>query len=81
MSSQPAKVVTEIEDLIQARLQKQNCQEQRGEELRKMNWVEKILHSVNLEKKVSDSGLSLLKASVVIMFTWAKDSQVEAKES
>ena len=33
MSSQPAKVVTEIEDLIQARLQKQNCQEQRGEEL------------------------------------------------
>ena len=81
MSSQPAKVVTEIEDLIQARLQKQNCQEQRGEELRKMNWVEQILHSVNLEKKVSDSGLSLLKASAVIMFTWAKDSQVEAKES
>ena len=81
MSSQPAKVVTEIEDLIQARLQKQNCQEQRGEELRKMNWVEQILHSVNLEKKVSDSGLSLLKASVVIMITWAKDSQVEAKES
>ena len=69
MSSQPAKVITEIEDLIQARLQKQNCQEQRGEELRKMNWVEQILHSVNLEKKVSDSGLSLLKASVVIMFT------------
>ena len=81
MSSQPAKVVTEIEDLIQARLQKQNCQEQRGEELRKMNWVEQILHSVNLEKKVSDSGLSLLKASAVIMITWAKDSQVEAKES
>ena len=81
MSSQPAKVITEIEDLIQARLQKQNCQEQRGEELRKMNWVEQILHSVNLEKKVSDSGLSLLKASAVIMFTWAKDSQVEAKES
>ena len=81
MSSQPAKVITEIEDLIQARLQKQNCQEQRGEELRKMNWVEQILHSVNLEKKVSDSGLSLLKASVVIVFTWAKDSQVEAKES
>ena len=81
MSSQPAKVVPEIEDLIQARLQKQNCQEQRGEELRKMNWVEQILHSVNLEKKVSDSGLSLLKASVVIMITWAKDSQVEAKES
>ena len=81
MSSQPAKVVPEIEDLIQARLQKQNCQEQRGEELRKMNWVEQILHSVNLEKKVSDSGLSLLKASAVIMFTWAKDSQVEAKES
>ena len=81
MSSQPAKVITEIEDLIQARLQKQNCQEQRGEELRKMNWVEQILHSVNLEKKVSDSGLSLLKASVVIMITWAKDSQVEAKES
>ena len=81
MSSQPAKVVPEIEDLIQARLQKQNCQEQRGEELRKMNWVEQILHSVNLEKKVSDSGLSLLKASAVIMITWAKDSQVEAKES
>ena len=81
MSSQPAKVITEIEDLIQARLQKQNCQEQRGEELRKMNWVEQILHSVNLEKKVSDSGLSLLKASAVIMITWAKDSQVEAKES
>ena len=81
MSSQPAKVITEIEDLIQARLQKQNCQEQRGEELRKMNWAEQILHSVNLEKKVSDSGLSLLKASVVIMITWAKDSQVEAKES
>ena len=81
MSSQPAKVVPEIEDLIQARLQKQNCQEQRGEELRKMNWVEQILHSVNLKKKVSDSGLSLLKASVVIMITWAKDSQVEATES
>ena len=81
MSSQPAKVVTEIEDLIQARLQKQNCQEQRGEELRKMNWVEQVLHSVNLEKKVSDSGLSFLKTSVVIMITWAKDSQVEAKES
>ena len=81
MSSQPAKVVTEIEDLIQARLQKQNCQEQRGEELRKMNWVEQILHSVNLEKKVSDSGLSLLKARVVIVITWAKDSQVAATES
>ena len=81
MSSQPAKVITEIEDLIQARLQKQNCQEQRGEELRKMNWAEQILHRVNLKKKVSDSGLSLLKASVVIMITWAKDSQVEAKES
>ncbi len=46
-----------------------------------MNWVEQILHSVNLEKKVSDSGLSRLKASAVIMFTWAKDSQVEATES
>ena len=46
-----------------------------------MNWVEKILHSVNLEKKVSDSGLCRLKTSVVIMFTWAKDSQMEAKES
>ena len=69
MSSQPAKVVTEIEDLIQARLQKQNCQEQRGEELRKMNWVEQILHSVNLEKKVSDSGLCRLKTSVVNVFT------------
>ena len=46
-----------------------------------MNWVEQILHSVNLEKKVSDSGLSLLKASVVIMVTWAKDSQVAATES
>ena len=46
-----------------------------------MNWAEQVLHSVNLEKKVSDSGLSLLKTSVVIVFTWAKDSQVEAKES
>ncbi len=46
-----------------------------------MKWVEQILHSVNLEKKVSDSGLSLLKTSVVIVFTWAKDSQVEATES
>ena len=46
-----------------------------------MNWAEQVLHSVNLEKKVSDSGLSLLKASVVIMITWAKDSQMEATES
>ena len=46
-----------------------------------MNWVEQILHSVNLEKKVSDSGLSHLKTSVVIVFTWAKDSQVAVTES
>ena len=47
MPSEPAQVVCEIEDLVQARLQKQNRQEQRCHELRERNWIEQIVQHVN----------------------------------
>ena len=47
MPREPAQVVREIEDLVQARLQEQNRQEQRCHELRERNWIEQIIQHVN----------------------------------
>ena len=46
MPREPAQVVRKIEDLVQARLQEQNRQEQRGHELRERNWLKQSVEHI-----------------------------------